>query len=190
MRNRKSFVYNLKEWFSLCKFFNLLSKLIPSTQESSMDLFHYIPFYIRNVLIFIWNITTLMLGFFLSFTAFHLADAGYDVWIGNVRGNSYCRSHESVSPTEQAFWEFRWEYFAQNRVGKSAKVHPLLVSHSRWIFFLFFCSFLYVRFFFTQKASVFSCCAIHRTRKRFDWITSNKIPKWYMREKNHNYGLG
>ncbi|KAK0098948.1 hypothetical protein PV326_012887 [Microctonus aethiopoides] len=42
----------------------------------------------------------------LAFLAFILADSGYDVWLGNARGNSYCRSHSSLSTLDKAFWDF------------------------------------------------------------------------------------
>ncbi|XP_011706906.1 PREDICTED: lipase 3-like, partial [Wasmannia auropunctata] len=40
--------------------------------------------------------------------AFLLADQGYDVWLGNVRGNSYCRSHIKMSPQNKDFWQFSY----------------------------------------------------------------------------------
>jgi len=45
--------------------------------------------------------------YFCSFIAFLLADQGYDVWLGNVRGNSYCRSHVKLSSRSRDFWQFR-----------------------------------------------------------------------------------
>ncbi|KAK1931101.1 Lysosomal acid lipase/cholesteryl ester hydrolase [Phytophthora citrophthora] len=41
--------------------------------------------------------------------AFVLADAGYDVWLGNSRGNRY--SNESINYTtdDDEFWNFSWE---------------------------------------------------------------------------------
>ncbi|XP_018400356.1 PREDICTED: lipase 3-like [Cyphomyrmex costatus] len=38
--------------------------------------------------------------------AFLLADQGFDVWIGNVRGNTYCRSHVNMTIYDPKFWQF------------------------------------------------------------------------------------
>eukprot|EP01102_Stenamoeba_stenopodia_P007871 TRINITY_DN2222_c0_g1_i3.p1 TRINITY_DN2222_c0_g1~~TRINITY_DN2222_c0_g1_i3.p1 ORF type:complete len:316 (-),score=87.49 TRINITY_DN2222_c0_g1_i3:110-1057(-) len=41
-----------------------------------------------------------------------LADAGYDVWLGNNRGNRYCQKHISLRPSDSKFWDFSVDEFA------------------------------------------------------------------------------
>uniref|UniRef100_A0A914VS00 Partial AB-hydrolase lipase domain-containing protein n=1 Tax=Plectus sambesii TaxID=2011161 RepID=A0A914VS00_9BILA len=40
---------------------------------------------------------------------FILADAGYDVWLGNCRGTSSSQDHISLSHLDPRYWEFSWE---------------------------------------------------------------------------------
>ncbi|XP_034482043.1 lipase 3 [Drosophila innubila] len=40
--------------------------------------------------------------------AYLLADAGYDVWLGNARGNIYSRANSQISLNSPRFWHFDW----------------------------------------------------------------------------------
>ena len=44
-----------------------------------------------------------------------MVDHGFDVWLGNTRGNTYSRSHTNLDPnTDEDFWNFDWDDAAQN----------------------------------------------------------------------------
>jgi len=46
--------------------------------------------------------------------AFILADRGYDVWLGNSRGNKYSQQHIKLDPTEDfAYWDYSFVEMAK-----------------------------------------------------------------------------
>lgn len=48
--------------------------------------------------------------------AFLLHDAGFDVWLGNVRGSTWGLRHRRLTPRDEAFWRFSWDDMAQQDV--------------------------------------------------------------------------
>ncbi|KAJ3312791.1 hypothetical protein HDV04_002756 [Boothiomyces sp. JEL0838] len=48
----------------------------------------------------------------LESLALTLADAGYDVWLGNTRGNKYSCKHRKYKPNEEKFWDFSMDQLA------------------------------------------------------------------------------
>jgi len=45
--------------------------------------------------------------------AFRLARAGYDVWLGNYRGNTYSRGHTQPDLPPDLYWDFSWDEMAR-----------------------------------------------------------------------------
>ncbi|ETL38614.1 hypothetical protein L916_09809 [Phytophthora nicotianae] len=44
--------------------------------------------------------------------AFVLADAGYDVWLGNNRGTTWSNQHVTYTTDDDAYWAFSWQEMA------------------------------------------------------------------------------
>jgi len=57
--------------------------------------------------------------------AFIAADAGFDVWLGNARGNTYSKRHTQFTPKEREFWKFSWDEIAKYDI-------PAMVDLALW----------------------------------------------------------
>lgn len=52
---------------------------------------------------------TWILNFPHQSLAYLLADEGYDVWLGNSRGNQFSMAHVEYTIEDDEFWEFSWD---------------------------------------------------------------------------------
>uniref|UniRef100_A0A5S6R0U8 Lipase n=1 Tax=Trichuris muris TaxID=70415 RepID=A0A5S6R0U8_TRIMR len=59
-----------------------------------------------------------------------LADAGYDVWLGNVRGNTYSKGHVSLIPTTLKYWLFTLDHMAAYDLPAMVEYVLQLTNHS------------------------------------------------------------
>ena len=50
---------------------------------------------------------------------FQLVERGYDVWLGNNRGNKYSKKSVHAAPTSSAFWNFSMDQFAFHDIPDS-----------------------------------------------------------------------
>ncbi|WKY09335.1 hypothetical protein Q1695_002024 [Nippostrongylus brasiliensis] len=66
---------------------------------------------------------------------FVFADAGFDVWLGNMRGNTYSRRHLDLKPNSNKFWEHTWDEMAQYDLPAMI-YHALLVSGQPHVYYV------------------------------------------------------
>uniref|UniRef100_A0A1A9WSD2 Lipase n=1 Tax=Glossina brevipalpis TaxID=37001 RepID=A0A1A9WSD2_9MUSC len=81
--------------------------------------------------------------------AYLLADAGYDIWLGNARGNIYSRNNTKVSLNSHRFWHFDWHEIAINdiagmidyisNVTNQPKIHYVGHSQGTTVYFVLMC---------------------------------------------------
>ncbi|XP_069124287.1 lysosomal acid lipase/cholesteryl ester hydrolase-like [Argopecten irradians] len=66
---------------------------------------------------------------------FLMADNGFDVWLGNSRGNTYSRKHKTLSPNDPKFWEWSWDEMALHDLPAMVD-YILNVTNQKQIYYL------------------------------------------------------
>ena len=60
-----------------------------------------------------------------------LAEAGFDVWMGNNRGTEYSQKHDVLSPTESEFWNFTWETMGRYDIPAMIETVKKVTGHQK-----------------------------------------------------------
>eukprot|EP00794_Sanderia_malayensis_P012754 gene12754-14061_t len=66
---------------------------------------------------------------------FILADLGYDVWLGNSRGNTYSNKHVNLTVHDAKFWDFSWDEMAKYDIPASLN-YALQVTKQSELFYV------------------------------------------------------
>ena len=75
--------------------------------------------------------TTWVMNFPEQSLSFILADTGYDVWLGNMRGNYYSRAHVKYNPDrDEEFWNFSWDEMAKDDLPSMISYILNVTKHS------------------------------------------------------------
>jgi gastric triacylglycerol lipase len=67
--------------------------------------------------------------------AYLLSSSGYDVWLGNSRGNKYSTSHVNLSSEANVFWQFSWHEIGHDDLPTMID-HMLNVTGSKKAFYV------------------------------------------------------
>ncbi|KOX68701.1 Lipase 1, partial [Melipona quadrifasciata] len=49
-----------------------------------------------------------LINYFSQILGYILVDQGYDVWLGNMRGNKYSQKHLNLTTSNPEFWMLSW----------------------------------------------------------------------------------
>ena len=82
-------------------YINMLHRIVPKVKPNGKVVFlqHGL---LGTAADYVMGNTKASLGFFLS-------DLGFDVWLGNARGNKYSREHVSLNLDDKEYWEFSFD---------------------------------------------------------------------------------
>ena len=65
---------------------------------------------------------------------FVLANAGYDVWLSNSRGNKYSRSNTFINPSDKKFWDFSFQEMGRYDVKANLELILKLTGKEKLVY--------------------------------------------------------
>jgi len=77
--------------------------------------------------------STWVVNFPTQSLGFILADKGFDVWLGNVRGNTYSNYHIKYNKNEEEFWNFSFDEMAKHDLTTKMKKNFGIFHLMRWL---------------------------------------------------------
>jgi pimeloyl-ACP methyl ester carboxylesterase len=69
--------------------------------------------------------------------ALQLAASGFDVWMGNSRGNRFSRNHTYLNPDEPRFWEWSWADMAEHDLPAQVEKVVEVTGQDKMVYFGF-----------------------------------------------------
>ncbi|KAL3985213.1 alpha/beta-hydrolase lipase region family protein [Acanthocheilonema viteae] len=67
--------------------------------------------------------------------AFMFADSGFDVWMGNVRGNTYSTKHVNYTQSDLKYWKFTLDEFAKYDLDSMIN-YVLNITHQHFLYYV------------------------------------------------------
>ncbi|CAG4983198.1 unnamed protein product [Colias eurytheme] len=116
-------------------------------------------------------------GFGLGFL---LADKGYDVWMGNARGNKYSNRNTGMETSENKFWDFSWHEIGVFDIPAMID-HVLYITNNKKL--------IYIGYSQGNTAFLVMCSMRPEYNEKISLMISLSAVAWMSNSKNNIFNL-